>query len=148
MVINQAAVIGHNMKWTELRRVVTREWNSFQRSFCSMLQNARLFRKLRAACPWHHRAFEFCVSIGERCLGKISCICGEPAIPALVPSKDRNQTHTACSRIGRLIDNVSEGAFYSVLSIQDISPLHRMRFQPQVLWQIWNRCWQVHDGGS
>lgn len=41
--------------------------------------------------------------------------CGEPAILALVPSKGRNHTHTACSRIGRLIDNVLEGTFYSVI---------------------------------
>lgn len=66
-----------------------------------------------------------CVSMGEQCPGKISCICGEPAIPLV------RRQRTEARRIprvrersrGRLIDNVSEGAFYRVLSIQDISPL-------------------------
>jgi len=93
---------------------------------------------------------QICVSMDERCPGKISCICGEPAIPPV--RRQRTEARRIprvreCSP-DRLIDNVSEGTFYRVLSRQDISRLCRMRFQPQVLWQIWNRCWQVYDGES
>lgn len=150
MIINQAPVTVHNTSWTGLRRAVTCEWNSFQRSFRSTQQNARLFRKLRAAWLWHHRAFADLRIDGQAMPGENFVHLWRTGDTAGAPSKDRSGRIPRVrerSR-GRLIDNVSEGTFYRALSIQDISPLRRKRFQPQVLWQIWNRCWQVHDGES
>lgn len=150
MIINQAPVRAHNAS----KRDYVERWHVNEIAFSARFVRRCKTRGYFANCERrvcdiieHSR---ICVSMGERCPGKISCICGEPAIPPV------HRQRTEARRIprvrersrGRLIDNVSEGTFYRVLSIQDISPLRRMRFQPQVLWQIWNRCWQVHDGES
>lgn len=117
MIINQAPVTAHN---TSERDYVER-WHvneiAFSARFVRLCKTPGYFANCeRRGCDIIEHS-RICVSMDERCPGKISCICGEPAIP---PVRRQRTEARRIPRIrersrGRLIDNVSEGTFYRVL---------------------------------